>query len=157
MTIQQQVDDATFLAQNQRYVGALSLLLSAVATSSRKAFPGRGTGNQAAFKLFLGARLKNLLFGSNIRENVGLEEVGLPVLCQDRVLDIVQVLAEVYRAQHGYESELPPNVEFATSSSDSQAGIRVSCSSKGLALSVAVLDVLRRVVVEADCNARDFT
>ena len=39
MSIKQQIDDAIFLAKNGRHQGALTVLMLAVAASSRKTFP----------------------------------------------------------------------------------------------------------------------
>lgn len=70
MTIREQVEDASFLAQNGRYVGALTTLMLAVAASARRTFP-KGTksrekpkeemSDREAFTMFLGGRIRNIL------------------------------------------------------------------------------------------------
>src|SRR5262245_48988787 len=74
MSILQQIEDAKFLAQNRRYLGALTNVMLAVAASSRKCFP-KGTlslekptelmGDREAFTLFLGGRIRKVLFGDH--------------------------------------------------------------------------------------------
>lgn len=71
MSIRQQVEDARFLAQHGRHLGALTNLMLAVAASSRKTFskgtksieqPNEVMEDREAFTLFLGGRIRRLLF-----------------------------------------------------------------------------------------------
>jgi hypothetical protein len=68
MSIRQQVEDGTFLAKNGRHLGALTILLVAIAASARKCFP-KGTksfenpaesmGDREAFTVSLVVRFGN--------------------------------------------------------------------------------------------------
>lgn len=89
MGIKQQVEDAIFLAQNKRYLGALSVLMLAVAASSKRKFP-KGTtsiidpivkngknkekknemSDGEAFIVFLGGRVNSILFGQDDGQDI---------------------------------------------------------------------------------------
>jgi hypothetical protein len=169
VTIHQQVDDAAFLAQNGRYLGALTVLMLAVAASARKAFPkgmksierpDREMSDRETFTLFLGGRIRKLLFGDFGGPDSGTS--GISVEFKGAPYDIAFILYKFYRCELVHEGGLPEDVEFAASSpfdEGAQTGKNLSVSiSSGnrMVLDYGWIDVLRESVIRARCNGAEF-
>jgi hypothetical protein len=170
MSIKQQVEDAIFLAQNGRHLGALTNLMLAVAASSRKTFPKGKTksvedptkkmGDREAFILFVGGRIRKLLFGDFGGPDVG--NSGISVNFRDKQLDVAFILYKYYRCELIHEGELPEDIEFNPPSlnqnlSVSNGGISVSVScGNTMVLDYGWIDLLINAVAHARCNGDIF-
>jgi len=167
MSIRQQVEDAGFLAQHWRHLSALTILMLAVAASSRKTFPKRTKsleqphkvmGDREAFTLFLGGRIRRLLFGSYGSPEYG--NSGISVGFKGKQYDVAYVLYEFYRCGLVHEGELPEGVEFlppGNGDSRGQGGLSVSISSGDkMVLDHGWIDLLSRAVIQARCNGAEF-
>lgn len=169
MSIHQQVEDAAFLAQNGRHLGALTILMLAVAASSRRTFP-KGTkslekprdpmSDREAFTQFLGGRIRRVLFGNYGSQEFG--NSGISVGFKGKQYDIAFILYKFYRCELVHEGELPEDVEFSTS----ENGHGLSLSQKGLSVSISAgekmvldygwIDLLSKAVAQARCNGSEF-
>lgn len=168
MSIRQQVEDATFLAQNGRHLGALTNLMVAIAASARKCFP-RGTkslekpaesmGDREAFILFLGGRIRKLLFGNYGSQEYG--DSGISVGFKGRQYDIAYVLYKFYRCELVHEGELPKDVEFEPRDcaggvkNRSNLSVSISTGNK-MVLDHGWIDLLVGAIVNARCNGAEF-
>ncbi len=171
MSIRQQVEDAVFLSQNGRHLGALTILMLAVAASSRKCFP-KGTksiknpakimSDCEAFTLFLGGRIRHLLFGNYGGPAFGSS--GFSVGFKQQQHDIAYVLYKFYRCELIHKGDLPEDVEFAQSNNSWQGGlntgrrrlrVEISTGNK-LVLDHGWIDLLISAVVQARCNGTEF-
>ncbi|NMM09208.1 MAG: hypothetical protein HHJ16_02910 [Polaromonas sp.] len=170
MTIREQVEDASFLAQNGRHVGALTTLMLAVAASSRRTFP-KGTksrekpkeemSDREAFTLFLGGRIRKILFGDFGAPDEGTS--GISVGFRQAQHDVAVVLYKYYRCELVHDGELPEDVEFSAAKQPS-AGLNIS--NRGLQVSISTgnkmvldhgwIDLLREAVTNARCNGTEF-
>jgi hypothetical protein len=171
MSIRQQVEDATFLAENGRYNGALTNLMLAVAASARTCFP-KGTkslqkpneamGDREAFTLFLGGRIRKLLFGDYGGDEYG--DSGISVGFKGQQYDIAYILYKFYRCELVHEGELPEDVEFnpqvaaiGTAANMKGDNLRVSISAGNkMVLDHGWIDLLTTAVVNARCNGAEF-
>jgi hypothetical protein len=169
MSIRQQVEDAAFLGQHGRHLGALTNLMLAVAASSRKAFP-RGTksiekpnepmSDREAFTQFLGGRIRRLLFGSYGSPEFG--DSGLSIGFKGKQYDIAYILYKLYRCELVHEGELPEDVEFSAGEKEnglavSQHGLSVSISAgEKLVLEHGWIGLLSQAVANARCNGSEF-
>lgn len=171
MSIREQVEDAIFLAQNQRYKGALTNLMLAVAASSRKTFPD-GTksleepsekmGDREAFTLFLGGRIRKILFGDFGGPETG--NSGISVNFKGKQYDMAYILYKFYRCGLVHEGELPEDIEFQPPQTSENNGLSVSNS--GLSVSISSgdkmvldygwIDLLVNCIVNARCNGDEF-
>lgn len=170
MTIREQLDDASFLAEQGRYKGALTILMLAVAASSRRTFP-KGIKSkenpkvkmedQEAFTLFLGGRIRKILF----RDYGGPEEgeSGLSVEFRGVHHDVSYILYKFYRCELVHGGELPKDVEFAageppeTDQDISIQGVRVSIETGDtFVLDHGWLKLLTVAVSHARCNGAEF-
>jgi hypothetical protein len=161
MSIRQQVEDARFLAQHGRFVGALTLLLLAAAGSSRKLFPERTRGDKEPFTLFLGGRIARLVSGDPNLPECG--ESGIEIGFRGKQYDIADILYHFYRCTLVHESALPADVEFAPTPTSYQVGMVVGqniafgiSTQNTLVLDHGWLDLLAAVVVGARCNGSEF-
>lgn len=170
MTIREQVEDATYLAQHGRYVGALTTLMLAVAASSRRTFP-KGTksrekpkeemSDREAFTLFLGGRIRKILFGDFGSPDEGTS--GISVAFRAAQHDIAFILYKYYRCELVHDGELPEDVEFSAVNRPA-AGLNIS--NRGLQVSIGTgnkmvldhgwIDLLREAVTSARCNGAEF-
>lgn len=170
MSIREQVEDASFLAQNGRYVGALTTLMLATAASSRRTFP-KGTKSRAkpkeemsdreAFTLFLGGRIRKFLFGDYGGPDEGTS--GISVGFRGAQHDVAFILYKYYRCELVHDGELPEDVEF---SAPNQPAAGLSIGNRGLQVSIGtgnkmVLDhgwigLLQEAIRGARCNGPDF-
>src|SRR5256885_6365951 len=133
MTVRQQVEDATFLAEHGRHVGALTMLLLAVAASSRRTFP-KGTrslknpkeemSDPEAFTCFLGGRIRKILFGDFGGPDHG--HSGVSVGFRGQQHDVAYVLYKFYRCELVHDGELPEDVEFTSPLAAPHGGLSVS-------------------------------
>lgn len=170
MSIRQQVEDAAFLAQSGKHLGALTNLMLAIAASSRRTFP-KGTksieqpndamSDREAFTLFLGGRIRRLLFGNYGSPEVG--NSGISVGFKGNQYDIAYILYKFYRCELVHEGELPEDVEFSPSQkglsglSIGQQGLNVSISTGDkMVLDYGWIDLLIQAVVHARCNGHEF-
>jgi hypothetical protein len=170
MSIKQQVEDAVFLAKNKRHLGALTNLMLAVAASSRKAFPKdkikslkdpqKMMGDAEAFTLFLGGRIRKILFGDFGGPDNG--NSGICVNFKGKQLDLAYILYKYYRCELVHEGELPEDIEFsplseAKNMSISNSSYSVSISSGNtMNLDYGWIDLLVNAVTHARCNGEIF-
>ncbi|OLQ70324.1 hypothetical protein BIT28_16495 [Photobacterium proteolyticum] len=172
MSIKIQVEDAIFLKEHERYLGALTNLMLAVAASSRKTFP-RGTKSlkepkrnmrdNEAFKLFLGGRIRNILGGHFSGPETGSS--GKYIEFKGEYYEIEHILYEFYRCNLVHEGELPEGIEFVPPEEIEFVPPRVAqefenyVSIKGghtLTLDFNWIDLLVQSVVYAKCNGETF-
>jgi hypothetical protein len=165
MSIREQVEDATFLAQHRLYVGALTTLMLAVAASSRRTFP-RGTksvkkptedmSDMEAFTLFLGGRIRKLLLGNSGGPEEG--DSGLSVGFRGKQYDVAYILYKFYRCELVHNGELPEDVEFTESQASAGADLRVRNRDLRVSISVEEKIVFDHgwidLLVDAVANAR---
>lgn len=172
MTIKQLVDDATFLEANGRYLGALAVLLLAVAGSSRKLLPkrtpsirnpGKDMGDGEAFELFLGPRIRKIVSG--VLEAGDLGHSGMKVEFKGTAHTLEHILYKFYRCELAHEAKLPQNVDFLPRSELQNRGISIGNKDinvnivptrDGVMLDTGWLEVLRQAVVHAPVNGPEF-
>jgi hypothetical protein len=170
MSIKQQVEDAAFLAENERYLGALTNLMLAVAASSRKTFPKGKTksledptkkmGDREAFTLFVGGRIRKILFGDFGGPDIG--NSGISVNFKGKQHDVAYILYKYYRCELVHEGELPEDIEFSAPSKDqnlsvNNGGVSVSIGcGNTMVLDYGWIDLLINAVVYARCNGKIF-
>ena len=170
MTIREQVEDASFLAQNGRYVGALTTLMLAVAASSRRTFP-KGTksrekpkeemSDREAFTLFLGGRIRKILLGDYGAPDEGTS--GIAVGFRQAQHDVAFILYKYYRCELVHDGELPEDVEFSAAKQPS-AGLTISKRGRQVSISTGNkmvldhgwIDLLQEAVTNARCNGTEF-
>lgn len=170
MTIREQVEDASFLAHNGRYIGALTTLMLAVAASARKTFP-KGTrsyenpenrmSDRESFTLFLGGRIRKILFGDYGGPDNGAS--GISVNFRGAQHDLAYILYKYYRCELVHDGELPEDVEFNT---QKQPEADLNASNRGLQVSISVgnkmvldrgwINLLLEAVINARCNSAEF-
>ncbi len=170
MSIREQVEDAIFLRDNRRYLGALTVLMLAVAASSKKHFP-RGAmsienpkkkmGDSEAFTLFLGGRFRRILLSDNISGEHA--NSGIRVSFRGESYDLVEILYKFYRCELVHEAKLPQDVEFGPPDNSDQEdpsaieGNRLSLpSGDKMVLDYGLIDLLLEAVVGAPCNGEEF-
>lgn len=169
MSIREQVDDATFLAQNGRHLGALTILMLAIAASAKRRFP-RGTksleipanemGDREAFTLFLGGRIREILLGEYLGPDYGGS--GISVNFRGQQHEVAYILYKFYRCELVHEGELPGDVEFslsrephATGLSRANRGVSISGGDR-MVLGDGWIDLLIEALVQAPCNGPEF-
>lgn len=176
MSIRQQVEDAIFLRDNGRHLGALTILTLAIAGSSRKELPD-GTkslrhfkkngkpekmGDGEAFVLFLNGRLAKELFQISSPVDYGPPVIG--VTYNGANVDIGHCLYKLFRCSLVHESALPMDVQFLPELGNDFAGpkfsngrIELAISHGGhLVLDYPWIDILIDVVTKARRNADEF-
>ncbi|MDW1825811.1 hypothetical protein R7P67_12350 [Vibrio sp. Vb0937] len=170
MSIAQQVDDAKFLADNKRYLGALTNLMLAVAASSRKTFPkgktksledpNKNMSDREAFTLFVGGRINQILFCEIGSAHIG--NSGISISFKGKQHDVAYILYKYYRCELVHEGELPAGIEFGPSSSahnllfrNSGLNVSIGCGST-MVLDYGWIELLIEVIVYAPCNAKAF-
>ncbi|KPH92915.1 hypothetical protein AMS58_19950 [Pseudoalteromonas porphyrae] len=170
MSIKIQVEDAKFLAENGRHLGALTNLMLAVAASSRKTFPKGKTkslkdpskkmGDSEAFTLFIGGRIRKILFGDFGGSETG--NSGISVNFKNKQYDIAFILYKFYRCELVHEGELPEDIEFSPpresmnlGMSNNGVSVSVSCGNT-MVLDYGWIDLLVESVVSARCNGKTF-
>lgn len=166
MSIREQIEDAQFLLDSGRFKGALTMLMSAISASSRKAFP-RGTArsfrqpndfmrDEEAFTQFLGGRIHAVLFGGPLSPDFGRS--GISAICRGNRHSLEYILYKFYRCELIHEGELPEDIDFSPEEGmpDPETGqLTISFTSK-LVLNYAWIQILLKAVVEAKCNGAEF-
>lgn len=142
----------------------------AVAASSRRTFP-KGTksrekpkeemSDREAFTLFLGGRVRKILFGDFGGPDEGTS--GIFVGFRQAQHDVAFVLYKYYRCELVHDGELPEDVEFSAAKQPSAGlnisdrGLQVSISTgKKMVLDHGWIDLLREAVTNARCNGTEF-
>lgn len=167
MSIRQLVEDAEFLRDRGRALGAMSILLLAVAGTSRKEFP-EGTRSRRdanaemtdgeAYVLFLKQRLRTMLVVSDGGEDI--DGSGVKVRFRGRDFDVAYILYKFYRCKLAHLGELPGDVQFAPVAEgrrfpNPSFDARIS-EGDVLRLGHGWIDLLLSAVREARCNATEF-
>lgn len=162
MTIKEQIEDAKFLAENGRNVGALTVLMLAIAGSSKKAFPS-GTRSLVnpkqkmkdceSFTLFLGGRLRKFVTGGAISPEIG--ESGIYIGFRGESHSLEYVLYKFYRCELVHESTLPDDVKFDDVRGRVK-GIWIDTTDNQIILGAGLIDVLIDAVVYARVNGPEF-
>jgi hypothetical protein len=159
MGIREQVADAKFLADNNRHLGALTMILVAIGASSRRLYPFKKTqsirnpqkimGDEEAFTLFLGERLNSLIggFGEYKPGNQGylLEYQG-------NMESLEYILYKFYRCDLVHQGILRPDIGFSPSTIK---GVSMATGDV-LMLGGGWIDLLIQAVVDAPCNGKEF-
>lgn len=173
MSLKHLVDDARFLAADGRYLGALSVLMLAIAGSSKKRFskkqrslkdPEKWMGDGEAFELFLGGRIAELINGLPEESDIGTS--GINVSFRNKIHTLEYILYKYYRCELVHEAELPKDVGFSPRSEEFSApgvtlinnGFTVGFSliDDGIALDTGWIDVFINAVVFAPINGSEF-
>lgn len=164
MSIKEQVEDAVFLAEHGRHLGALTILLLAVAASSRKVFPegvnsliypNHKMRDWEAFETFLAKRIKDVLF--NDRGPYVTTKSGISVGFRNTQHDLTEILYKYYRCKLVHEGELPEDIEFGPLGAADNEGVSLSITENNtLIINYGLIDLLIKVVVEAPCNGGIF-
>jgi hypothetical protein len=177
MSIKTQVDDAIFLYENNRHLGALTNLLLAVAGSSAKIFP-EGTLNTSKpvskkgkfpemtdgerFGLFLGGRLRKIANNETGSDDVGSS--GIRFSYKGEAFTIEHILYKFYRCKLAHESSLPADIEFVSDFGSHRPNYVLlgnygptqsasfACHSDKLLLNYGWIPLLIDVVSKAYCN-----
>ncbi|WP_319077434.1 hypothetical protein [Enterobacter cloacae] len=165
MSIKTLVEDARFLQTNGRPLGALTILMLAIAGSSRKLFP-KGIAksirypkdfmrDEECFCLFLGGRLNKIFCGDLGGPDAA--ECNIVLKFKGKDITLAEVLYKYYRNGLIHQAELPNDVEFTpvkkTGSDNHGASISLG---DVLVLDHGWIDILIDVVVNAKCNYEIF-
>lgn len=167
MGIKALVDDSLFLEHAGRLDGALALLLAAIGASSKLQFPD-GTksrtrfdrsgnpvdmGDGEAFKLFLGGRLRKLLFGGPqwVEDD---HPSGLVFVYRDKQIDFAEFIYKYMRCPLLHEAALPESVKVSTPTN--QYTVQFDVSETELRIGGGWSNVLREAVQGAFVNAAEF-
>lgn len=163
MSIKIQVEDAIFLMKNERYLGALTNLMLAVAASSRKTYPKKITKSfkypkdimrdNEAFKVFVSSSMRKMLFGDY--SDAKSENTGISVNFREQQFDLSEILYKFYRCELVHEGELPSDVSFAPPEND-HSGLSLSISNDSFVLDYNLLNILLEIVIHARCNRDTF-
>ena len=168
MSIREQVEDAKFLAENGKYVGALTHLMLAIAASAKRIFP-EGTKSlqepkkkmpdQESFCLFLGGRLRQVLFG--FIGSPELASAGVSLMFREEKYDLAVLIYKFYRNSLIHQGKLDEDVEFLPPAEGETphfiSGINLNIKSGNkLSLEAKWIYVFMEVVVCAPCNAAEF-
>ena len=166
MSIKEQLDDAVFLASNNRFMGSLTILLAAVGATSRKKYP-QGTKSfrnpsdkmrdEEAYTRFLGSELGRMLWGMH-GENADSRSIAV---YKGKKYFIEYLLYKYYRCELIHEGRLPVDVEIDTSSELSEPLFSDRIKAKWLGGDKLILDlgwinVLYQIVRRAKCNGELF-
>jgi len=157
MTIPALVDDAKFLIENDRHLAALSVLLLAVAGSSRRKYPDRkNIGDGQAFKWFLGGMIRKLLLNDDDLD--AHDRIGIRVEVDGNQLPMEDVFYKYYRCALVHEGQLSAEVAIVPPRGDLRAGVIGGSISLGPVFEIDYgwLDVLTACVVHAPCNGDLF-
>lgn len=161
MSIKTLVEDAVFLRNNGRYLGALSLLVLAIAGSARKMFPKGETRSlknpkdfmrdEESFTLFLGGRLNKIINGDLGGPDAG--ESNFIINFRGEDTNLATILYKYYRCQLVHEAALPKDIEFAPQNDEKSSSLVATISlGEKLTLGCGWIDVLLAAIVKAKCN-----
>lgn len=167
MSIRGQVEDAIFLAENGRYIGALTILMLAIAASSKRVFPPgtkslqnpkKPMPDQESFTLFLGGRLRQILIG--FRGFPDICNSGISLMFRGEPTDLTVLIYKYYRNALVHQGVLENDVEFVTTIEDGLKigdGLNLNIAAGGrLTLEPRWLHVFIEAVIYAVCNAAEF-
>jgi hypothetical protein len=165
MSIKIQVDDAVFLMKNERYLGALTNLMLAVAASSRKTYPKKETKSfkfpndtmrdNEAFKVFVSSSIRKMLFGDY--SDAKSENTGISVNFREKQYDLSEILYKFYRCELVHEGGLPTDVLFSPPNNDhSGLSFSISRDNNSFVLDHNLLNILLEIVINARCNKNIF-
>jgi hypothetical protein len=150
--IKGQLYDARFLYANDRYQGALTMVLLAVAASSRRAFPN-AKGDRERYTKFLGGRIRKLMMGQRgpdeLRASQWQHEWG------GNKANLEDTIYNLYRNNIIHEGGLPATVRFVEKTKPG-FGITLSGDGNTFEADHGLLDLLGEVVEGADCRASLF-
>ena len=162
MSIKQLVNDAAYLAGQGRHLGALSILMIAIAGSAKKRFP-RKDGDRDKFESFLGARIASLISGQIKADDVGPSGVYLTFRGNNHLIE--HILYKFYRNTLVHEAELPKDVAFVPRSDSPHLQYTISHNGEsagaGIEGDTLVFDsgwisLLIKAVVLAKINGDEF-
>jgi len=166
MSIEDRLEDVELLLQHQRYDGALTILIIAIAASARKVYPRtmksfdqpeKAMGDGESFRYFLGSRIKSII--QNNSSGPYPRRSSLLLEFRGRLLNVEDIIYKYCRNSLLHEGVMDPDIELvATFETPPQAtflnnGIEISLScGEKLTLSLGWLDLFKKVVCEARCN-----
>lgn len=160
MSIKILTEDALSLRDQGKHLSALTLLLAAVAASSRKCFdhPDQVTGRPGgikrdadAFKSFLGGRFRSRHSAPGIHAD-DYGSSGIVITFKGKQSFIEDILYKHYRNGLLHEGRLPECVGFKEWPSD----FSIEVSNEYISFSYGLIDVLADAVVYARCNGSEF-
>lgn len=166
MTIREQIEDVKLLMGAGRFKGALTILMSAIAASSRKALPKKQTksienpgsdmGDGEAFKYFLGGRICRIMAGDPLSREFGFS--GFSFSYRGNNYSLEHILYKFFRCELIHNGDIPEDVIFLPEEGMPEPGsTKISLTLKNeLALTYPWLIILIRVVTEAKCNREEF-
>jgi len=162
--IKKRIEDSDFLIENGKYESALLLLLTAVDASAIKVFPKgmlslykKNTGkigemgNAERYKRFLGVRVQEIL-GVVLSSNAYYEDV-FKFTDGDSPQDIIY---KALRCSDVHEGHIPYEYRYIYTDSSTTGEISVSFSGPDVIFDRGFLTLIRRAVVEAPCNDKEF-
>lgn len=163
MSIKQLVNDAAYLAGQGRHLGALSILMIAIAGSAKKRFPDKGIGDRERFESFLGARIASLISDQIKADDVGASGIYLTFRGNKHLIE--HILYKYYRCELMHEAELPQDVAFVSRSGSPLMNYTIShngaSAGAGIEGDTVVFDsgwinLLIKAVVLAKVNGDEF-
>ncbi len=166
MNIRQKVDDVIFLLTSQRYEAALTILLVAIAASSRCVFPKKLTKSfknpkdtmrdGEAFELFLGGQLTRVMRDPECSNEYGCSGFKIGFRGEEHFVE--SIFYKYYRCELFHEGALPLDVllmpEGPLDASASTGAIKLY--SDKVVLNAAWFNVLIECVAGAECNLDSF-
>lgn len=165
MSVKTLVEDASFLQKNGRPLGALTILMLAIAGSSRKVFP-KGIAksikhpkdymrDEECFCLFLGGRLNKIIGGDLGGSDAA--ECNILLNFKEKDITLAEILYKYYRNGLIHQAELPKEVAFTPikKAGANNHGATISLGDT-LVLDHGWIDILIEVVIKAKCNYEIF-
>lgn len=117
--------------------------------------------DREAFTLFLGGRIRKILFGDFGGPDEGSS--GISVGFRKTQHDVAYILYKYYRCELVHDGELPEDVEFSAAKAN-PAGLNIG--NRGMQVSISTgnkmvldhgwIDLLREAVTNARCNGAEF-
>lgn len=161
MAIKILTDDALSLREQGKYLSALTLLLAAIAASSRKCFDhpkrikGRpwGVRNDGdAFCDFLGKRIRVVLHGPTAIADQEYGTSGILITLNEEQYSVERILYKFYRCELLHEGQLPENARFE----GPDHGLCISLDNDSLSFGYGLIDILAEAISDAPCNGKEF-
>ncbi|EPN1636176.1 hypothetical protein ACTV10_001468 [Cronobacter sakazakii] len=167
--IRTRIEDADFLVANGRYESALLLLLTAIDGSAAKIFPkgypsidnplpnrkGKVTdmSTKERYKRFLGVRLRQVL-GHMLQDDAYFsKEITHRGDAFDKPVDMIY---EVFRCNDVHEAHIPDELHYVYDPSATSNDMCITFNGDEIRFSKGFLSLLRKIVVDAPCNTREF-
>lgn len=172
MSIRIHIEDAEFLANNGRHLGALTVLMIAIAASSKRKFPkgiksitnpSDKMRDDEAFSRFLGGRIRTILFGQE--EDANGQNSGILFPFRGKEYDLAYILYKFYRCELAHDGVLPGDVEFSPTEvvapmggtiNWGDQGVSIATTGNNVMLDYRWIDLLITAVTHAHCNAKEF-